>query len=147
MVVKMPRKPKKPVLTYRSGLEVQVADQLNRLKVNYMFEPKDGKIVYEIPASTHSYTPDFVIATKSDNVIIVETKGIWDYADRYKHLLIRQQYPNLDIRFVVTRSKQRIRKGSSTTYADICDGLGRAPFKGVHWLYADKRVPEEWLRE
>lgn len=138
---------KRPLATYRSGLEVTVSEQLNELKAQYEFEPKDGKIVYEVPSSIHTYTPDFIITTKSGNTIIVETKGIWDYADRYKHLLIRQQHPDLDIRFVFTRSKQRIRKGSPTTYAGICEGLGRSPFKGVTWKYADKRIPEEWLLE
>lgn len=132
---------------YRSGLEVRVTEELNKLGVNFEFEPKDGKIVYEVPSSIHTYTPDFVIQTRSGKTMIVETKGIWDYADRYKHLLIRQQHPDLDIRFVFTRSKQRIRKGSSTTYADVCEGLGRSPFKGVCWQYADKRIPEEWLDE
>lgn len=133
--------------THRSGLEVKVAEQLNKCKATYEFEPKEGKIVYEVPSSIHTYTPDFVITSKSGKTIIVETKGIWDYADRYKHLLIRQQHPDLDIRFVFTRSKQRIRKGSTTTYADICSGLGRSPFKGVCWQYADKRIPSEWLDE
>lgn len=133
--------------TYRSGLEVRVTEQLDELKAAYEFEPIDGKIVYEIPSSIHTYTPDFVITTKSGKTIIVETKGIWDYADRYKHLLIRQQHPDLDIRFVFTRSKQRIRKGSSTTYRDICEGHGRSPFKGIKWTYADKRIPQEWLHE
>lgn len=133
--------------TYRSGLEVTVSEQLNKLGVRYEFEPADGKISYEVPAKMHMYTPDFVIRTKSGKTIIVETKGIWDYADRYKHLLIRQQHPDLDIRFVFTRSKQRIRKGSKTTYADICKGRGRAPFRGIKWTYADKRIPTEWLEE
>lgn len=133
--------------TYRSGLEVSVAEELNKLKVVYEFEPKDGKINYTVPSSLHEYTPDFVITTKSGKQIIIETKGIWDYADRYKHLLIRQQHPDLDIRFVFTRSRNRIRKGSRTTYADICEGLGRGPFKNVRWLYADKSIPKEWLEE
>jgi hypothetical protein len=132
---------------YRSGLEVSVTEELNKLGVTFEFEPKDGKIVYEVPASIHTYTPDFVITTKSGKQIIVETKGIWDYADRHKHLLIRQQHPGVDIRFVFSRSKQRIKKGSTTTYADICNGDGRAPFKGIKWLYADKTIPDVWLLE
>lgn len=143
----MPRTKRQKKQKYRSGLETNVAKQLNSLKVNYGFEPNDGKIVYEVPAKLHSYTPDFVIKTKSGKTIIIECKGIWDYADRYKHLLVRQQHPSYDIRFVFTRSKQRIRKGSKTTYADICEGRGRPPFKGIKWKYADKRIPQEWLSE
>jgi hypothetical protein len=57
--------------------------------------------------------------------------------DRKKHLLIREQYPNLDIRFVFTNSKAKINKGSKTTYADWCD---KNSFK-----YADKLIPKEWF--
>ena len=53
----------------------------------------------------------------------------------------------IDLRFVFTRSKAKINKNSKTTYADICEGRGRGPFKGVTWLYADKRIPDEWLQE
>lgn len=132
---------------YRSGLECRIATELNAKKTVYTFEPSDGKIEYTVPESYHKYTPDFVIKTKSGKTIIVESKGIWDYADRTKHLLIRQQHPDLDIRFVFTRSKQRIRKGSTTTYGDICEGGGRGAFKGVKWTYADKLIPDEWLQE
>ncbi len=132
---------------YRSGLEREVAKELKLANADYEYEPKDGKIEYTVPESYHKYTPDFVIKTKSGKIIIVETKGIWDSEDRRKHLLIRQQHPDLDIRFVFTRSKSRIRKGSKTTYACICSGLGRGPFKGIEWKFADKSIPQEWLGE
>lgn len=133
--------------SYRSGLESKIAKELNELKVVYTYEPKDGKIPYTIPESYHKYTPDFIILTKSGKQIIVETKGLWDHADRYKHLLIRQQQPDLDIRFIFTRSKQKIRKGSKTTYADICEGRGRRPYRGVTWPYAEQTIPKDWLEE
>jgi len=131
----------------RSGLEDKVHAQLTKKKILFEYEPSDKKIVYIIPESTHKYTPDFVLTTASGNTIYVETKGIWDSEDRKKHLLIRQQHPDKDIRFVFTRSKARIRKGSKTTYADICNGMGRGVFKNVKWMYADKLVPIEWLKE
>ncbi len=131
----------------RSGLEDKIEAQIKAVKIPYLYEPSDGKIPYVIPASNHKYTPDFYITTKSGKSIIIEAKGIWDSDDRKKHLLIRQQHPNLDIRFVFSRSKARIRKGSKTTYADICEGKGRAPFKDVTWKYADKLIPIEWMKE
>ena len=91
--------------------------------------------------------PDFILTTSVGSEIIIETKGIWDYADRVKHALIQKQYPDLDIRFVFTRSNSRIRKGSNTTYADICEGRGRDLLKGCTWKYADELVPQEWLDE
>jgi predicted nuclease of restriction endonuclease-like RecB superfamily len=133
--------------TYRSGLEDRVCEELKANNIVYSYEPADKKIPYTVPSSEHLYTPDFYITTKSGKEIIIETKGIWDYADRVKHLLIRQQHPHLDIRFVFSRSKSRIRKTSKTTYADICNGLGRPPFKGVIWKYHDQTIPHEWLIE
>ncbi len=132
---------------YRSGLEMKVAEELKLAKAVYQYEPKDGKIEYVIPETHHKYTPDFVITNPSGKQYIVETKGIWDHADRLKHLLIRQQHPDIDVRFVFTRSGQRIRKGSKTTYADICEGRGRGPYRGITWPYADKTVPKKWLKE
>lgn len=131
--------------TYRSGLEDTNAKLLTKKKVPFTYEVL--KIQYTEPASKHTYTPDFVITTKSGKTIIVETKGIWAFKDRLKHLLVRQQHPDLDIRFVFTRSKSKIAKLSKTTYADICNGLGRGKFKGVTWQYADKTIPEDWLNE
>jgi len=129
----------------RSGLEDRIQDQLKLSGVRYYYETE--KIPYKVPASSRKYTPDFIIYTKSGKKIYIEGKGIWDYQDRYKHLLIRKQHPNLDIRFVFSNSKSKIRKGSPTTYADICNGIGRPPFKGHIWKFSNKKVPKEWLNE
>ena len=119
--------------TYRSGLEDKVAAQLRDAEIDAKYE--EYQIQYEIPASSHHYTPDFVLP----NGIIIETKGVFDVDDRKKHLLIKKQYPKLDIRFVFSSSKTHIYKGSKTTYADWCNKYG---FK-----FADKWIPDTWLRE
>lgn len=119
--------------TYRSGLEDKVAAQLRDAEIDAKYE--EYQIPYEIPASLHHYTPDFVLP----NGIIIETKGVFDVDDRKKHLLIKKQYPKLDIRFVFSSSKTHIYKGSKTTYADWCNKYG---FK-----FADKWIPDTWLRE
>ena len=93
------------------------------------------KILYVIPASNHTYLPDFQLP----NDIIIETKGRFMPADRKKHLLIKKQYPNLDIRFVFSNSKARINKGSKTTYADWCNKNG--------FLFSDGEIPIEWFKE
>ena len=118
---------------YRSGLEVKVAKQLSEAGV--VAEYEKHKIKYLVPQKEHCYTPDF----KIPNGIIIETKGRFDLADRQKHLLVKQQHPNLDIRFVFTNSKTKIRKGSPTSYGDWCSKNG--------FLYADKLIPKEWLGE
>lgn len=119
---------------WRSGLEEVVAAQLDALGVAYEYEKRT--IEYVIPESTHKYTPDFVILS---NGIVVETKGRFLPDDRKKHLLVKKQYPQLDIRFVFSNPKQRISKVSQTTYANWCDKHG---FK-----WAAKEIPEAWINE
>ena len=118
---------------YRSGLEETIAQQLAAYGISSEYESL--VIRYTKPESNHRYTPDFPLP----NGIIIETKGRFLPADRQKHLLVKAQHPEKDIRFIFTRSKTPISKGSKTTYADWCEKNG--------FLYADKTVPEAWLRE
>lgn len=118
---------------YRSGLEVQLAQQLDDNKIPYEYEGTTLK--YSQPEETRRYTPDFILP----NAIVIEGKGQWVTADRKKMKLVRQQHPDIDIRMVFSRSKNRISKKSKTTYADVCRSLG-IPF-------ADSWIPIEWTRE
>lgn len=118
---------------FKSGLEENISVQIESKGIVVEYETE--KVDYIIPASSHTYNPDF----KLPNGIRVETKGRFVLADRKKHLLVKQQHPELDIRFVFTNSKNKINKKSKTTYADWCDKNG---FK-----YADKVIPDEWFTE
>lgn len=118
---------------YRSGLEESVDALLKQSGIDGQYE--QHKVQYIVPVSYHEYTPDF----RLPNGIFVETKGRFVLEDRKKHVLIKQQHPELDIRFVFQNSKNKIRKGSPTTYADWCKKHG--------FLYADKTIPQEWLNE
>ena len=118
---------------YRSGFEHKVADQLTEAKIKYQYEKT--VINYIKPETNHTYTIDFTLP----NGLLVETKGRWVLEDRKKHLLIKSQHPELDIRMVFQNSKGKIRKGSKTTYADFCDK------NGIMW--ADKQIPKEWYTE
>ena len=135
------------MLKMKSKLETRNGEWLKENNVPFIYEAKEGKIEYIIPASKHSYTPDFPFQAQSGKIIIVETKGIWDYSDRCKHVWIKKQYPTLDIRFVFSRSGTPTSKGAKQTYADICEGRGRGIFRGLKWKYADKKIPSEWLQE
>jgi hypothetical protein len=117
---------------YRSGLEETISQQLTKLSVPVLYETE--KVKYEVN-EVRTYTPDF----KLPNGIIIESKGRFVAADRKKHLLIQKQHLFLDIRFVFSNSRAKIAKGSKTTYGDWCDKHG--------FLYADKLIPEEWIRE
>ena len=55
------------------------------------------------------------------NNLIIESKGRFTTADRKKHLKIKHQYPDIDIRFVFSSSRAKLYKGSKSTYADWCN--------------------------
>jgi hypothetical protein len=118
---------------YRSGFEHKVSDQLKENKIKFEYETT--VIDYIKPETKHTYTIDFTLP----NGILVETKGRWVLEDRKKHLLIKKQHPELDIRMVFQSSKTKIRKGSKTTYAMYCDK------HNIPW--AEKVIPESWLKE
>lgn len=118
---------------WRSGLEEALGAQLKALGVSYSFE--EYVIPFAQPAKPRKYTPDFVLP----NGIVIESKGRFLTADRQKHLLVKQQHPDIDIRFVFSNPNTRISKQSATTYAAWCESKG---FK-----YAAKLIPSEWIRE
>jgi len=119
-------------MLYRSCLEEEVADYL---------KPKQKEIRYEklsikyVVTRVASYKPDFIL----DNGIIIEVKGWFRAADRKKHLLVKEQYPKLDIRFIFGNENNRLYKGSKTKYSDWCKKHG---FK-----YANRIIPKKWLTE
>jgi hypothetical protein len=118
---------------YRSGFEHKVSKQLTEEKVKFGYEITT--VPYTVPAKNRTYLVDFTLP----NGILVETKGRWTTEDRAKHLLLKQQHPELDIRIVFQNSKSKIRKGSKTTYAAWCDK------NGIVW--ANKSIPKDWLKE
>jgi hypothetical protein len=117
---------------FRSGLEMDIDNSLKEQGVDGEYE--QHIIEYVKPETKHKYHPDF----KLPNGIFVETKGRFLTDDRKKHLLIKAQHPELDIRFLFQNSKSKISKGSKTTYADWCIKYG--------YKFADKEIPADWLK-
>lgn len=118
---------------FRSGLEEKIGQQIEAAGFPVRFE--DLKVIYEVPAKRHYYLADFPL----HNGIIIEGKGIFDSTDRAKHLFIKAQYPELDIRFVFSRLKQPIAPHSKTTVEDWCKKYG---FK-----CCEKVIPVSWFHE
>lgn len=158
---------------YRSGFEKSMAMWLEKQYLSFEYET--DRFQYTHPGTLHNYRPDFKLlkltaTTRARSVrkhvdyMYIECKGKWDLKDRQKMYLIREQYPTLDIRMVFQRDphKTAIRKGSKTTYADICEGRGRSAgyfkwdtFK-IPFCYGDigtkngrfsMMLPEAWLEE
>lgn len=118
---------------FRSGLEEKMGAQIEAAGFPVRFE--DLKVNYEVPAKRHYYLADFPL----HNGIILEGKGIFDATDRAKHLFIKAQYPELDIRFVFSRLKQPISPGSKTTVEDWCKKYG--------YKCCEKVIPISWFHE
>lgn len=119
---------------WRSGLEEAIGDQLNLLQVDWDYE--EVVIPFIQPVKARKYTPDYLLNKLG---IIIEAKGKFVQSDRQKHLLVKAQYPDLDIRFVFSNSRIKIAKNSKTTYAKWAQKYG--------YQYADKLIPRAWLEE
>lgn len=120
--------------TLRSGFELKVAQQLGDRKITFEYEAV--KLPYEVPATIHSYTPDFLT-----NGIFIEAKGRFTPADRRKMALVIEQHPDKDIRllFMVNNT---LSKASKTTYTDWCAK------RGIKCAVSKTgELPEDWLKE
>ena len=78
---------------YRSQFEADIAAALEGTGAAY----ESSRLPYSV-TTTATYTPDWLLP---DQCILIEAKGELGKADRDKMQLIRQQYPHLDIRFVL----------------------------------------------
>lgn len=122
------------VISTRSGLEREILEDLVFKDVTFDYESL--KLKWH---SEHIYTPDFVITTRSRKKIVIEAKGFFRPSDRMKIRAIKEQHPDIDLRFVFENPHRTISKKSSTTYARWCEK------KDIPW--ARYKVPQEWLDE
>lgn len=133
---------------FKSGLEEKIAEQLTAAGIEFDYEGLT--VPYVVPAREAKYKADFpILKTK----IIIEGKGHFGGSaigrynnmkansaqERQKFALLKEQHPDLDIRFVFSRAAAPIYKGSPTTHA------AWAETHGFKW--ADKTVPPEWIEE
>ena len=115
---------------FRSDFELTVARKLAENGRDFEYETQ--KIPFQ--PKIKNYTPDFWFPEYG---FFVEAKGKFDTADRSKHLLIKTK-PDVDIRFVFQRARNKIRKNSSTSYGMWCDKH--------KFVWAEGSIPEEWLK-
>lgn len=117
----------------RSGFEKTVALNLESRAVDFKYE--EHSLPYEVPASTHVYTPDFLLPSG----IFVEAKGKFDTAARKKMEQVIKQHPELDIRMLFMRDNF-IQKTSKTRYSTWCEKRGIK-----YHVSANGEVPDDWL--
>jgi hypothetical protein len=121
----------------RSKFEQRLVDQLREKGVDYVYEKQCTW--FTPPPKRTRKTWDFWITTKSGKEIVIEGKGWWKPKRRIAELECIKQHPEIDVRYVFENAETKIRKGSKTSYADVCRKHGI--------LFAQGRIPQEWLDE
>lgn len=119
----------------RSKLEDKLEAILISLNAPYKYE--DTVISYIIPESNHKYTVDWTV-----NNSLWESKGyLSDHTERNKYILIKQQYPNIDLRFVF-ENPNKLCGGMKQTHAEWAIKQG---FK--YCSIKDYETIERWVNE
>lgn len=114
----------------RSNFEAHIKQNL--IKAGVAFEYEAVSYPY---TSTHKYTPDFILS----NGVIIEAKGLFLPEDRTKHLIIKKEHPELDIRFVFQKD-QWLTKSKKTKYSDWCK-------KNGFMYHIGDSIPLAWIEE
>jgi hypothetical protein len=115
---------------FRSAFEHDIAKSLDARGIAWEYET----VEIEWLPKAKKYVPDFILS----NGVIVECKGKFDADDRAKHLAVREQHPEYDIRLLFQNAHNKLRKGAKMTYAEWCDK------HGIEW--AHKHLPREWTK-
>ena len=114
---------------YRSRLEAKVARNLDEQKVRYCYE--EGWLSYSL---AKKYKPDFLLP----NGIYIEVKGWFKAEDQRKHRVLREQHPDMDLRFVFGNIHSKV-QGGRFTCQEWCEKYS--------FLYANKLIPTNWIKE
>jgi len=120
----------------RSRLEEQFSKILSDAGSVESYE--SDKIKYVVPASSHTYLIDFTLPNK----IAIECKGfLRDVDERRKYELIKEQHPELDLRFVFAEPAKKITR-TKMNHADWANKVG-FPNCGIR----DVEIINEWIKE
>lgn len=120
----------------RSKLELKFEDILKENKIEYGYEVT--KIPYIVPESKHVYNVDFT----TTNGIQWEVKGwLSDHTERQKYILVKQQHPEIDLRFVFDNIN-KLCGGTKYTHKTWCEKQG---FK--YCSVRDTDTIQQWIKE
>lgn len=121
---------------YRSKLEILMYQQIKRYKKKTKVEYETVKLKYSVPVRARYYLPDFVCRRPDGSIFYIEIKGYLRSTDRTKTIRVREQNPEIDIRFVFSKDNT-INKNSKTKYSDWC--------KANEFEYSIGSVPKHWF--
>ena len=121
----------------KSNFELKIADALvEAIPEGEVVEYEKEKIPYHYQA-TKNYIPDFSLP----NGIYVEAKGRWTAPDRAKHLLVRRQHPDKDIRLIFQSDNKLTKAKNGMRYSDFCNKYG---IKFIIWKFP-KKPKADWV--
>jgi Phage endonuclease I len=134
---------------YRSGFEQNFIRNMEARGWGLAYEPI--RLPFIEPAKARHYVPDFVFDPKTKkqvpNItciadllgkIILENKGLLDAATRKKMKLVKEAYPDLDIRFVFMADNW-VTKTKKQRYSQWAEA------NGFKW-WVGTCPPEEWFK-
>ena len=111
-------------------------DYLEGTDIVHAYEPEKFEYVVE---EIRKYSPDWrIIYRKGKKTLFIEYKGVLDNRSRKLLKLVKKQYPKIDFRLVFEVAKNKIYKGSKTTYGMWADQHG--------FPWADNCLPKEWTK-
>jgi len=120
----------------RSRLEERFESILNDFGIIYEYEVT--VIPYIVPESRHKYTVDWTLL----NGLLIETKGyLSDHQERHKYVLLKQQYPDMDLRFVFD-NPNKLCGGTKMTHAKWAEKYG-FPYCSIK----DVEQIKSWVKE
>lgn len=117
-------------MKFRSGLEKRIYATAEEQGMELVYEPAHVRVKYSMP---HKYIPDFELP----NGVLIEAKGWFRPSDRAKMRKIKEQNPELDIRFVFQNPQMKLTKSkNSETYWQWAERLG--------FPWAENKIPLSW---
>jgi restriction endonuclease len=118
------------LMGYKSGFERTFAANLSARGIGFKYE--SIKLPYRLE---RTYSPDYYIV---DHDFYIETKGLLDRDSKAKMVAVKQQHPDVDIRFVFMHPHKKI-PGTKQTHAQWAERNG--------FLWAESVAPQEWFNE
>lgn len=116
-------------MAYKSGFERSIVANLKSRGVKFRYESKQVPYVL-----SRTYHPDFEMV---DHGFFVEAKGLLDRDSRTKMIAVKQQHPELDIRFVFMNADKKV-PGLKQSHGEWATKNG--------FIWANERIPDEWLK-
>ena len=120
----------------RSRLEESFATLLDEEGIKYDYEIT--KIDYIVPESKHKYLVDWTLP----NGALIETKGyLSDHTERTKYILLKQQHPDMNLKFVFANPNKKC-GGMKMTHGEW------ATKHGFDWCsITDHEKIKEWCND